>query len=121
MSRKIKFRAWDGAKRVMHSGMSFIEWLQWSSINYKNSDIDECGLMQFTGLSDKHGKEIYEGDVVEDSGRERFVVGWNEKGFWELLATYDTNPHLEGNDEPMGKMNDTEVIGNIYESPDILK
>ena len=67
----------------------------------------EC---QFTGLHDKNGKEIYEGDIVTD-GVGKFKIIYDLK-----LAGYQ--PYCIFRDEPE---NYCEVIGNIYENPDLVK
>lgn len=86
-----------------------------------NLSINEIILMQSTGLKDKNGKEIFEGDIVDYKGREavvkwhgsyasfiyRFVDGLQERvSEWDplFLACY----HFE-------------VIGNIYENPELLE
>lgn len=92
-------------------------------------DIDEGDLipLQFTGLKDKNGVEIYEGDIVlaKDHGqRERWwgVVRWQLTGFnvsyhrpRNTTSTDLTNIMDEGD------LDHWEVIGNIYENPDLLK
>lgn len=82
---------------------------------------DEIILMQYTGLKDKNGKEIYEGDITNNG-----VVEWckslnwdsggsNHPGFYFDCKETDELSYHDGFD------NDTEVIGNIYENPELLK
>ncbi|MFN4016844.1 MAG: YopX family protein [Reyranella sp.] len=68
--REIKFRAWDKGKRIMSFapfGIEDIDGLERLlgsvRIMVSQSRIDHLVLMQYTGLTDKNGKEIYEGDV----------------------------------------------------------
>lgn len=121
--RPIKLRAWRKKTK------QWIPLLNLSGINdYFNEEYlslvcaypDSFVVVQFTGLKDKNGKEIYEEDIVSfetTEGRMTAIVKWvndlsayylmYEKGKPDLL-------HSIGNDV-------LEVIGNIYESPDPLK
>ena len=102
--REIKFRAWDKDKSEM------IEWealrMTYASfLNTPNDWLYDC--MQYTGLNDKNGKEIYEGDLYQIEGLGLIEVKW-----------------LDGDDGyycwNIGR-NDGEVIGNIYENPELLE
>jgi hypothetical protein len=80
-------------------------------------------LMQYTGLKDKNGKEIYEGDVVKcSSGCEHQVVWYEDVGGTYFGGMPGWN--LSGLDRNGGKgyawAGTEEVIGNIYENPDLL-
>lgn len=70
-------------------------------------------LMQFTGLLDKNGKEIYEGDIVEwqtdsEGGNSRMVASFDFEGGQRVI----TSPYINST---------SEVIGNIYENKELLK
>lgn len=81
--------------------------------------MNDTVVMQFTGLIDKNGKEIYEGDIVAYDGNCVARVEWERGGF--LFKFVDGIEHPSPNfwheptDEPI-----TEVIGNIYENPSLL-
>lgn len=132
--REIKFRAWDtnqntyvpnfndedeyaitGDGRVLIKGN-----------NAACGDPECCGpyeeylteakhftLMQYTGLKDKNNVEIYEGDIVDDGYRKYAIEWWsvlnhddNFTGFMDISGEYARG---------------VEVIGNVYESPDLLE
>lgn len=129
--REIKFRAWDGEKMSSSfylNGIAYAydnEYLiypeEFGGVNpfgYGNGD-KKIEIMQYTGLKDKNGKEIYEGDIVEmkDGTRNPYQIVWSfELQGWGL----DGNPSgLQAWLSEYTK--DIEIIGNIYESPELLK
>lgn len=71
-------------------------------------------LMQYTGLKDKNGVEIYEGDIIE-CDNEKHLISWNneQSGFWPFTTRI-------GNLYERIRLG-FEVIGNIYENPELLK
>ena len=116
--REIKFRAWDKKEK---------RWYDWDSgvCNFekdKHIDIavfdleDNFELMQFTGLKDKNGKEIFEGDIVKGiwgkNEADVFEVFWEDTGFW--------GKGKEG-DYAFSDYHTLEVIGNKFENPELLK
>ena len=72
---------------------------------------------QFTGLTDKNGKKIFEGDILE-SDSERFVVEWDD----EFLGFYltDVNPRYQGYAMFADVADDGYIIGNIHDNPELL-
>jgi len=112
--RQIKFRAWDGKNMSLNPNSAYMESF------FLNDAIETAfigtELMQFTGLHDKNGKEIYEGDIVKHNDQKRknpYVVEMN----WRM----DGHSSLYGYSFPNCDKNEMEVIGNIYENPDLTK
>jgi uncharacterized phage protein (TIGR01671 family) len=77
--------------------------------------------MQFIGLKDKNGKEIYDGDIYNEHGY-RWIVAWDPRGGWAIKAEkgmnnepFERNAFVQDNALKGG-----EVIGNIYENPELL-
>jgi uncharacterized phage protein (TIGR01671 family) len=128
LNREIKFRAWTGSVGTFN-GMAYVG----KKIDHFDKDTP---LMQFTGLKDKNGKDIYEGDifkhcifdggysVIEDKNVNQFYyiglieqrqTGWGEKqissnrnmGMWPMTV--------------QECLNNSEVIGNIYENKELIK
>jgi uncharacterized phage protein (TIGR01671 family) len=122
-NREIKFRAWDTEEKKMWDDFPFISYLQKITETAKFSGMI---LLQFTGLKDKSGKDIYEGDIMTEmknslpckviGGKNLSVwVVWNDKfGCWEL----DDN---NKNGEYSITYKNWEIIGNIYENQELLK
>ena len=92
-------------------------------------------LMQYTGIKDKNGNEIYEGDVIviQNDLHESFVEGnpadlweivWNQEALTYWLEHHDKYTHKDSeyvSDLIVDGHLDGEVIGNIYENPELLK
>lgn len=112
MKREIKFRAWDGEKMTDTIRLEFAHGLRLVSTSDLGFDMigdDKCELMQYTGLKDKNGFEIYEGDIVRHGNGARGEVLFKYGGF--LVKEIGQFDGL------ISSLNDSdwEVIGNIYE------
>ena len=114
--REYKFRAWDSLAEKMYS------WTELLNKNLKNifTIPEQCGydLMQYTGLKDKNGKEIYEGDIIKCSFYPDFIF---EIKFTELcwyMRKIPTSEHIKLSDV---LYEDLEVIGNIYDNKNLLE
>jgi len=114
--RPIKFRAWDKratSKQLEHPRTRMV-YCSLEAIcrgNITLFDYQNWIIMLSTGLLDKNGKEIYEGDFVEDDMKQKEAVVM-EYGEWRV---YGRSLWQES------KSKRIEVIGNIYENPELLK
>lgn len=127
MSREIKFRAWlkEDKKMVNVETMDFtdksIQYLKRSEIInayiLRRESFDDVELMQYTGLKDKNGKEIYEGDIV--------VLNNIENDNMCIVRYEHSSYRLEGWSlrEDLSNVEDRflEVVGNIYENKNLLE
>ena len=112
--REIKFRAWDEEKKVMTKNFGIWAIPQIIQGIKENDLSNSLVLMQYTGLKDKNGKEIYEGDILltkfeEDDEKNDFIVEWFID---DISCGWNIGPC------------DTwysEVISNINENPELIK
>lgn len=137
--RPIKFRAWDTAHKKMWSAEEMGEdqlTIAVDGSGFINVHGDDKRLssflkhlvpLQFTGLLDKNGKEIYEGDIVRDSvdsNAEEIVFDktkWVRSGIsWKRFMTRDGDPYTTDLWEYTARK-ELEVIGNIHENPELIK
>lgn len=110
MNRVIKFRAWDGKMMRTSFVVHNVHGLPMIEVAGHMRNQEHWKLMQFTGLLDKNGKEIYEGDILSADRNEPWVMQWNAYGRWESNTDAEININWTG----------WEVIGNIYENPELL-
>jgi len=123
--REIKFRAWDKKYKVMDDDFLIdCDGKIWDAprMTYDTpnreiarEDDDRFILMQFTGLHDKNGKEIYEGDKYLWKG-EKGVIVWDRGSFW----CKPESPHDAIWDRLYLFIDEIEVTGNIYEDEELL-
>ena len=123
MKREIKFRGWnklsEQMQRVVRLDMFFTKYDEVVLMDDEGDAnlyfLDQVPLMQYTGLKDENGEEIYEGDVVD------CFAGEHHHGVWEHHKRYVVE---FGWTECMWEMLNCdliEVLGNIYENPELLK
>jgi uncharacterized phage protein (TIGR01671 family) len=138
--REIKFRAWDG--EVMSDPFTLgdvsdgLVYQGCAAFGYEAFDIVDKEIMQYTGIKDKNGKEIYEGDVI------RLVYIHDEGGGWKSNSNeigkvyfdttwgvkFDCVDHTQRTADSHWKLKkstfrdacDVEIIGNIYENPELI-
>jgi uncharacterized phage protein (TIGR01671 family) len=123
--REIKFRAWWAEQRIMHEfglGQDYFKHC-FSPVDEENYTCEleyATAIMQYTGLKDKNGKEIYEGDVVSD-GKIKSKVFWGKYSLrlYHINTVKTSHPGSEW--MPFRFEGDYEVIGNIYENPELCE
>ena len=129
--REIKFRGWERELQMMVYDTELGGWIfeyDGNPVRAVNQMINEedyfYDLMQYTGLKDKNGTEMYEGDILStDLDRPYLIVEFrngafmfqchdNGKDYYDFMATTGENSNFTKYHE---------VIGNIYENPELLE
>lgn len=127
--RNVKFRAWVPDIESMIR-VDYVGWIEtradvitdiggWDDIGYTDVDLEggeNCVLMQYTGLKDKNGREIFEGDILQSH------MGLH-------VVAYETGCYLARQDNESGfdsviaaqHFHQVEVVGNRYENPELLE
>lgn len=145
MSRELKVRAWDRDLEIMvysdkrnkstydinyefamnEKGVLVCNWHEDTEDyygNFKEANGTLDNLMQYTGLKDKNGKEIYEGDILINTNKSKLNLGIENQKYLIVYRAlgFGLKPLFKG---MALKFNytDLELIGNIYENPELLE
>lgn len=124
--KEIKFRAWDKDNKEMYYG-GFQLWFDSQGDLKDNPPIhDRRFIMQYTGLQDKNGKEIYENDVVRyertfpNSGKP-FARKYQHTVKWDYDLEIDGGSSMVRGVGFRDIGEHVEIIGNVYQNPELIK
>ena len=143
----IKYRAWDVEQKIMtnvsaiypYEHTADVFWFEENSITNRGERVsnfqfkypERLILMQFTGLKDKNGREIFEGDIMQliagyEYGRDyRLIVVWDDKkARWSVEGSVGSGgSHRDLDHGVNGKWGKQrcEIIGDIYENPELME
>jgi hypothetical protein len=108
---EIKFRVWNGEAMVSPDYITRDGYAHWKEDSIPRSSND---LLQYTGLKDKNGEEIYKGDIVKTEDGIVFAVEWVESTPGPGMRD------IAGMEVPMF-CDKSEIIGNIYKNPELVE
>lgn len=117
-----KFRAWSTDKKIMAEvrTLRFTDELV-ETDKFVERSIEGAKLMQSTGLLDKNGKEIFEGDILDYNGR-KVIVKWHGSYAGFIYEFVDELKNRTAEWQPLYlSYYKFEIIGNIYENPELLE
>ena len=122
MKRIIKFRIWKDGEFLYVKNQMLGDWYYGIGFDFDGcGDSSEWTWQQFTGLFDKNGKEIYEGDIVDLSHYGRYEVYWDEYQWnLKLLEKVGIESYMFNVTE-YGFPKDLSIIGNIFEGLELIK
>jgi len=115
MNRVIKFRVFDGTG-MYFGGFSIHATGKFIDESWYHEEGQEYPVMQFTGLRDKNGAEMYESDIIEDADSgSLWVVKFDDRGSFVASFAGDMDLSVMLDDYNF------KVIGNLYKNPELLK
>lgn len=127
MAREIKFRAWDKKNNKMSITFSLGDaCYEGFPVPFVDEDTDECDteydyglVMQYTGLKDKNGVEIFDKDIIKAPDG-IWEVDWQDAENLALINNHKEENSIQHADNDYSLV-DCEVISNIYENPELIK
>ena len=129
-ANRFNFKLWDKRNKKIIDNMSYgpktfltidgkIVFIDPIDCNMSYENQDDYVIMQSTGLIDRNGKEIFEGDIIKDDLlNEKYQVLYVEESSCFSLKEMRTSTFYDLHDYEVAC---NEVIGNIYENPELLK
>lgn len=122
--REFKFRAWDKERKqlldvlgieIMNKQCWVQDYVELDNGNTRLIDFKDCEIMQYTGLKDDKGNEIYEGDILKSDD---IIIGkvtyW--MGHYVIVNKYDDSNFLSNTIDY-----NVFIVGNIYENPELME
>lgn len=129
-SRVLKFRAWDNEnKEWINTGNFFVmgngELGSYGSFDDTGGFMVQPIINQFTGILDCTGREIFEGDIVQrttvSTGHKKVeIVKWVKRGGYEPMQSMSPK-NISKQEDGTYKSRSLQVVGNIYENPELIK
>jgi uncharacterized phage protein (TIGR01671 family) len=143
LNHRFKFRAWDNLCGCMYEAWP-LEHMVMLHVLLEDMDDDlkqkcqningkywyatsgkDLTFMQFTGFQDKHGKDIYEGDIIHTNNGVRRMVTYSKHSVFPCIIVNPKHPGQVGDawgiDWAVENDQSCEVVGNIYENPELLE
>ncbi len=125
MNDRFKFRIWDKKQKKLaypndnpYHNMEMVNYLLFVNNSNLKWDINNYELMQCTGLKDKNGELIYEGDIVKLYNQNYKIIYEQRGAYFGLYISKNETYYLNDINTQTSNM---EIIGNIYENPELLE